>query len=201
MDSVHFLNLEYFILLAYQVFTGVRDQSGVTTVDVSQIPDQTLHLLTYIAWTGLALTVLLAVGIVVVFRRMEHTIHEGWHHRDQEIEAMHHRPEAAAPLNRDWEHVLTLIGSPEETNWRRAIMEADIMLGNMLAARGFRGQTIGDMLKDANPIQFRTLDLAWKAHKVRNQIAHQGINFTLTERDARATVDYYRQVFEEFDYL
>jgi hypothetical protein len=75
------------------------------------------------------------------------------------------------------------------------------MLGDLLAARGYRGANIGDMLKDANPIQFTTLNQAWAAHKVRNQIAHEGEGYTLTDREARSTIEQYRHVFEEFDYL
>ena len=96
---------------------------------------------------------------------------------------------------------MALAGGPHEGDWRRAIMEADIMMSNMLDSRGYQGATVSDQLRQANPIQFTTLDLAWKAHKVRNEIAHQGESLTLTERTARATIDLYRRVFEEFDYL
>ncbi len=80
-------------------------------------------------------------------------------------------------------------------------MEADIILGDMLSHQGYRGQSIGDKLKDANPLQFTTLDLAWQAHKVRNDIAHAGEGFHLSEWDTKGTLDFYRRVFEEFDYI
>ena len=59
----------------------------------------------------------------------------------------------------------------------------------------------GEKLRDANPLQFSTLDLAWQAHKVRNDIAHAGEGFHLSEREANATIDLYRRVFEEFDFI
>ena len=43
-----------------------------------------------------------------------------------------------------------------------------------------------------------TLDLAWKAHKMRNDVAHSGEKLPLSERDVRSTIDYYKRVFEEF---
>ena len=194
MDYVHFINLEYFILLAYRVFTG-------TNIDISQIPAQTLRLTEYIAWTGIICTVLFAWLFIRALRGTHAVEHEGWHKRAEEAEHLSAAHAVEVPTNPQWEHIQTLVSSPNEGEWRRAIMEADIMMGGMLTARGFRGNTIADQLRDANPIQFTTLDLAWKAHKVRNEIAHQGESFTLDERTAHATIDLYRQVFEEFAYL
>ena len=73
------------------------------------------------------------------------------------------------------------------------------MLGDVLDNQGYAGPVVGDQLKMANPLQMTTLDLAWKAHKMRNDIAHEGEVLQLTERDVRATIDYYRRVFEEFN--
>ena len=42
-----------------------------------------------------------------------------------------------------------------------------------------------------------TLDDAWQAHKVRNQIAHAGADFVLTQKITRETIMMYKRVFEE----
>jgi hypothetical protein len=176
------------------VFTG-------TNIDISQIPAQTLQLTEYVAWAGIIFTILFAWLFIYTRRRMHAVEHEGWHKRHHEEEHLKAEHTMEVPINPQWEHIQTLISSPNEGEWRRAIMEADIMMASMLTARGFRGATVADQLRDANPIQFTTLDLAWKAHKVRNEIAHQGESFKLDERTAKATIDLYRQVFEEFEYL
>lgn len=194
MEYVHFINLEYFILLVYRVFTG-------TNIDISQIPAQTLALTQDVAYAGIIFTVLFAALFVYSRRRMHAVEHEGWHRRHEEEQNLQRHHTMEVPINPQWEHIMMLAGGPHEGDWRRAIMEADIMMSNMLTARGYQGATVADQLRQANPIQFTTLDLAWKAHKVRNEIAHQGESLTLTERTARATVDLYRRVFEEFDYL
>jgi hypothetical protein len=75
------------------------------------------------------------------------------------------------------------------------------MLSALLKERGYVGESIGDQLKNANPLQFTTLDSAWEAHRMRNALAHLGEGFPLSERDARATIDQYKRVFEEFDYI
>ncbi len=196
MDSIHFLNLEYFILLVYSVFTGA---SG--SVDISMVPTQTAILMARIAWAGLCLTVLFFILIVYSYRRLHEVEHAGWHMRHELEHKLNRHHIVDVPKNPQWEHVISLSNSPVEGDWRRAILEADIMLANVLSSRGYRGSTIGEMLKEANPIQFTTLDMAWTAHKIRNQIAHGGEGFTLTERETKGTIDLYRRVFEEFDYI
>ncbi len=194
MEYVHFLNLEFFILAVYRVFTG-------TNIDISQIPAQALQLTEYIAWTGVALTLLFIAFFIFARRRMHEVEHAGWHRRHEEEHNLHRHHNVEVAVNPQWERIMALAGGPHESDWRRAIMEADIMMSNMLTARGYQGGTVADQLRQSNPLQFTTLDLAWKAHRVRNEIAHQGESLTLTERTARATIDLYRRVFEEFDYL
>lgn len=194
MGGVNFLNLEYFLLLVYRIFTG-------TNVDVSDIPSQTLQLMEYIAWVGLAFSALTLLLFVLLRRRVHAVEYAGWHKRDEKIGELRQKHTVHAAKNPQWEHVVALASSPIESDWRRAIIEADIMLDNLLLSRGYSGATLADKLKTANPLQFTTLDLAWKAHKVRNEIAHGGEQFHLTGRDANASIDFYRRVFEEFDYL
>ena len=183
-------------MLAYQAFTGATGG-----VDVSQIPTQTLELMTRIAYTGIGLFALFAILIVYSYRRLHEVEHAGWHHRDALAHKLHEQHTVEVPKNAQWSHVVRMANSTVESDWRRAILEADIMLGNLLHARGYRGQNIGDMLKEANPIQFTTLDMAWSAHKIRNHVAHGGEGFVLTDREAKGTIDLYRRVFEEFDYI
>lgn len=101
--------------------------------------------------------------------------------------------------NARWEHVLTLASSESPGDWRTAIIEADIMLDELLTSMSYHGDTIGDKLKSVEASDFRTLDLAWEGHKIRNRIAHHGSNFILTERETKRVIDLYRQVFQEFD--
>ena len=50
------------------------------------------------------------------------------------------------------------------------------------------------MLKSAS---FKTIELAWDAHKMRNRIAHEGSDFVLTEREAKRVFVLYESVFRE----
>lgn len=149
---------------------------------------------------GLTLALVLLILLVYVSITLEQFEHHGFHHLEMAEHIVHeaHVEEAKNPR---WEGVVVLANSPNESDWRRAILEADILLSDMLVGLGYPGETLADKLKMANPIQFTTLDIAWEAHRMRNALAHLGEAFPLSERDARATIDQYRRVFEEFDYI
>jgi hypothetical protein len=101
-------------------------------------------------------------------------------------------------VNDKWLKVQQLIASTNESDWRQAIIEADIMLDELLTAQGYHGDSIGDKLQSVEPSDFLTLDNAWTAHKVRNRIAHDGASFQLNEREAKQTISDFEKVFTEF---
>jgi hypothetical protein len=103
--------------------------------------------------------------------------------------------------NERWVHILGLLSSSTTSEWRQAIIEADIMLEEMLRAIGYDGVSIGDMLKNVDPADFVTLEKAWEAHKVRNQIAHRGMDFRVDRNAAERVIKLYEDVFREFNYL
>lgn len=86
------------------------------------------------------------------------------------------------------------MSSNSEALWRIGLMEADNMLEQVLREKGYQGETVADMLKTAS---FKTVQLAWDAHGVRNRIAHEGSDFQLTEREAKRAFMLYESVFRE----
>ena len=72
------------------------------------------------------------------------------------------------------------------------------MLDDMLTKQGYDGEGVGEKLKSVESSDFNTLNEAWEAHKVRNQIAHQGSAFDLSDTLARRTIAQYEAVFREF---
>lgn len=101
-------------------------------------------------------------------------------------------------LNPKWERVVAHIESQNEGDWRLAILEADILLSEVLDTLSLLGETVGDKLKSIEKSDLLTLSNAWEAHKVRNQIAHEGSDFILSQREARRVIELYKTVFEEF---
>ena len=82
-----------------------------------------------------------------------------------------------------------------------SILEADILLNELLDVLGYRGETMADKMKQIVKADFNTIDLAWEGHKIRNRIAHDGAQFPLSARDARRVIGLYEQVFREFKFI
>ncbi len=100
-----------------------------------------------------------------------------------------------------WDRILGEIDSDSEQNWRMAILEADIMLGELLDSLGYRGETMADKMRAVERADFNTIDLAWEAHRMRNRIAHESSEMPLNPRDVRTAIDLYQRVFREFNFV
>jgi hypothetical protein len=100
-----------------------------------------------------------------------------------------------------WEHVLELLSSQNPGDWRLAVLEADIILDEIVTKMGYQGQNLGDKLKNIEKSDFLSLDDAWEAHKIRNIIAHRGSDYVLTLREARRVIELFARVFQEFGYI
>jgi hypothetical protein len=100
-----------------------------------------------------------------------------------------------------WEVVQKHMESDNPSEWKLAVIEADSMLEAMVKRMGYPGATLGEMMKKIERSDFTTLDDAWKAHKVRNFIAHQGSTFTLSRHQAKEVINSYERVFREFEMI
>jgi hypothetical protein len=100
-----------------------------------------------------------------------------------------------------WNRILEQTQSDSDQNWRLAILEADIMLNELLDLQGYKGETMADKMKGVARGDFKTIDLAWEAHRMRNQVAHQGEGIALSSSDANRVIGLYRQVFREFRFI
>jgi hypothetical protein len=149
--------------------------------------------LTYLLWFGL---ILLVGGIGFMFRKLtgirKNIRAQLYPTVTAEEQLFSHNP--------DWERVLMHVQSVNESDWRLAVIEADIMLSTLLDTMNLPGDSIGEKLKAVEKSDFTTLDLAWDAHKIRNQIAHDG-SFVLTQREAKRAIDMFEAVFKEFSFV
>ena len=97
-----------------------------------------------------------------------------------------------------WDIIQERVNENNPASWRIAIIEADIFLEETLNEAGYSGQSLGEKLRTANTTSFTTIQDAWEAHKVRNEIAHAGSDFVLTQKTARETILRFERVFREF---
>jgi hypothetical protein len=100
--------------------------------------------------------------------------------------------------NPKWKLVEEHIDSDDANKWKLAILEADIILSELLDTLNLPGEGIGEKLKSVESSDFDHIEEAWEAHKIRNAIAHQGSDFLLNQREAKRVIKLYKSVFSEF---
>ena len=103
--------------------------------------------------------------------------------------------------NEKWMRVEKHIESENPSDWRLAVLECDIILEEMVEVMGYRGENLGERLKQVERSDFNTIDQAWEGHKIRNTIAHEGSDFVLSHHEAKRVVGLYKQVFGEFKFI
>ena len=103
--------------------------------------------------------------------------------------------------NERWKKVLDYLFSVNENDWKLAVIEADSMLDDLLISLGFKGDSLGDRLKEANQANFRNINFAWEVHNIRNKIAHEGSSFELSLHEAKRVIALYEQIFQDFGYI
>jgi len=186
-DPITFFNFEYIYQLIYYLLTGDKNFAFLDP------------LWRWIMIIGYLLSTLFIIGIAYSLTRLSKI-------RKEESEILRLLTDQALDKNADqtnkrWLKVVEHIESENENDWRLAIIEADLMLDEMMSGMGYAGDSIGEKLKSVEKSDFTTIGFAWDAHKVRNRIAHEGSNFVLSKHEARRVVDLYKTVFNEFEYI
>jgi hypothetical protein len=184
--DVKFINIEYFFnqALAYLGPFGRALVSRHTW---------------YVVGVVSSIISIFCIGVIVfsAVRMREIQLFEKFEIEHEISIAMARDKEIADKENPRWKYVLRLIESAVDSDWRMAIIEADSMLDDALIERGYSGESLGERLKNAQSDAFASIDNAWRAHEVRNKIAHSGSDFPLSQLESRRIMRLYETVFEE----
>jgi len=120
---------------------------------------------------GPLLLVLILAGLVVWF----------WSKRQPGAKRKKRRPTSTvqrfsnAEFAEHWQRIEGIMAQPGLEQTKSAIFEADKLLDTALRQSGFKGETMGERLKNArqhfgNNAIYQGL---WEAHKLRNALAHE----------------------------
>jgi hypothetical protein len=167
--------------LEYVVDQGLASQAG----------DYFIAVFSIFKYVAIILSILLIGFIIYLYKKIVGL-------RVEEVKKLYvERSNPVSVNNPQWERVLSHIESTIESDWRLAILEADMILDTLLDNMNLPGETMADKLKAVEQSDFNTIDNAWEAHKIRNQIAHEG-DFMLSQVEAKRVIGLFQTVFEEF---
>jgi hypothetical protein len=187
---MHQANVEYWFRLLYNCFHGACYGS----VDMSEFSAFVAHLWLWVIFIGYALS---AVGLFVIV----YCTIRIFELRERErifYSTLIPVPGSEKEGNPRWKHIQDLASGSTSSEWREAIIEADVMLDDVLTRQGYVGDGVGEKLKSIDHAELKSLNDAWEAHKVRNQIAHEGSEFNLSDTLTSRTIAQYENVFRDF---
>ena len=215
MDSLFELisGVEFFVLFCLAVvaslfvkfgtLTGTTHSIGQTAQNIwLMLPDLAVAVMLRLFTFSFVLSLLLIILIIWSahhLMRIRREMHEALKLAGQPV--VKESKEMAPLVNEKWQKVLEHINSANPSDWKLAILECDIMLSDILEKMGYLQESISEKLKSIEPSDFTNIEAAWEAHKIRNQIAHEGSDFLINEREAKRVIGLYEAVFREFEYI
>ena len=183
------LNIEYLFRAVYEcIFGNCNGSVGAAGLAA--------HIAQYWLWViavGYTVSFIGFVGIIYCLIRL----FELRSHEKEYYETLLSTPEEESASLSRWQHITALAAGASTSEWREAIIEADIMLEDALVRYGCEGIGVGEKLKSPVAGGLASLQDAWEAHKVRNQIAHEGAAFNISESIVQRTIQRYENVFRE----
>jgi len=132
-------------------------------------------------------------------KHLEHEIEEYAHHQAEREKKL--QEGEGGSKNEKWVKTLSYLFSQHSSDWKLAVIEADSMLDDLTTQLGFKGDNLGDKLKEATQEKFHNLSSAWEVHAIRNRIAHEGASFELSQHEAKRVIALYEQIFREFGFI
>jgi len=101
---------------------------------------------------------------------------------------------------RAWKHILMRVKTKDPTQLKLAIMEADMIMDEMLKEAGYRQDTTDERFKQLNSAVLSIADKVSEAHKIRNRCAQEP-DFEISYEDAIAALKVYKAAFQEYGLL
>ncbi len=83
-----------------------------------------------------------------------------------------------------WAHILERAAKGDHGDLRLAMIEADALVDACLKQAGYQGEHMSDRLSQIDPQEIGSLQMLWRAHKLRNDIVHTP-GFIISTDEAR----------------
>ncbi len=181
------------VLILILPLLGIFMNSGLG----GQIPDLFLKIFSLLKMVSTVICMIALVIIVYSFIRISEISKE----ETEKLGLVLNWNSERTQKNARWEKVEQYMTSLNSSDWKIAILEADNILDEIVERMGYKGQNLGERMKQIEASDFPYLEEAWQAHKLRNQIAHKGTEYELTRSDADQAINVYHRVFKELGYL
>lgn len=116
------------------------------------------------------------------------------------VEIFTFKPYGLEKIAKRWAKIKSRLETPSEAEQKLAIIEAEDILDEILQRMGYKGESLGERLKNLTPAQLSNIDQLLKAHQIRNNIVHDP-DYRLSLDEARKSLESYEKAFQELQAL
>lgn len=147
---------------------------------------------------GIVVSVTAVTGIVAVVIKTQEVVR--WRALKDITEFMKTESFPREERNARWDAVEKRMKSDHPSDWKLAVIEADSIMDDLLKRMRYEGATMGERLQQIEPSDFDSLQAVWKAHKMRNRIAHEP-ETAITRSEAEYAIELFKRGLKEFEYI
>jgi hypothetical protein len=153
------------------------------------------YLILWIKIIAGTLSLVFAIGIVYVLMRL------ATFRKKEPRQALPTVPEATGGRYiYEWTQVKSGLENASDADAALLIIEADSLVDRILKDMNLPGETMGERLQALGEQRFESIDDLWEAHKLRNQIAHEGAK-GITYGDAMWAIERYERALKKLDMI
>ncbi|PIR88451.1 MAG: hypothetical protein COU09_02140 [Candidatus Harrisonbacteria bacterium CG10_big_fil_rev_8_21_14_0_10_44_23] len=99
-------------------------------------------------------------------------------------------------IRKIWFKVVERAQGGTQESWKSAILEGDAVVDLFLKKYGYEGDTMADRLSQIIEQEVSAVEQVWKAHRLRNDIAHTP-GFGVSKKDTQDALTAYRDFLRE----
>ncbi len=109
-----------------------------------------------------------------------------------------YRPFGVKKTFKQWLKITKRLETGREADYKLALIEVDSLLDEILNKIGYKGESLGEKLKQLDPNTLPNLEQVWQAHKVRNNVVHDP-DYSLTLEKAKNVMEIYEQALRDLE--
>lgn len=165
-----------------------------------------MDFLTNIPWSKIWLVIKIIILFVdaIIIGVFVFALGRAWRYRPK-LRLFPKRPKRAPTLRTEalkehWNSILENlnVGTPESRKF--AIIEADALVDDILKRLGYEGEYMADRLAKLDVQDFPSVEKLWRAHRVRNELAHTP-GFEISHEHAKSLIEIYEDFLKEVGVL
>ncbi len=108
------------------------------------------------------------------------------------------RPYIIKRIDKNWMKILQRLESELETEYKLSVIEADLLLNDVMKRLGYEGKNLSEKLERVKPEVFKELQLLKEADQIYQNLVYD-TSYHLTQSDAKRIIAEFERALTELD--